>query len=353
MENYSCNTSIISRGIRRKRKIICLKLYAKEDENSLKIISLKDKVKKLNNEGIEESSAKDIINQLADELKDVSIKVDMELNNKSRVEKVTDDIEKVEEKIVELENNNTKNKIEQLENTFKVEIHRVGGEDIKSTILEDSKEKTITLIEGDIERYLVERNNLENTSIIMKLQDRSKLRRREILSIELLKNESVETTVIDFNLEANAEIKEDRINRKRRDMQKEDTFSNYEYEIKYGNPNKWVIQRPDGRGGQLELKLTEKRESKKVLNEYKESVDSINKMEKTVISYVGLAIFLKILAVPSVAAAIFTGGAASGAVVASTIAAAGTTAEAANHVFKLTKETSKAYSIYMEIKYDY
>lgn len=88
----------------------------------------------------------------------------------------------------------------------------------------------------------------------------------------------------------------------------QDTFLNFEYDIWYGSPNEWRLERPDGAFAQYYFKVYETDSNLSYLNDWKDDVNNLNAQEWAVLGGLGLSVFNVVKAAIISHAAIASGG---------------------------------------------
>lgn len=133
----------------------------------------------------------------------------------------------------------------------------------------------------------------------------------------------------------------------------EKTFTNYEYEITYGSPNKWELRRPgDNAFNWVYFQTYQTSSSKSYLEKFKDAVDDINVQEGAIIGAVGMSGLSVLAAAAAGAGAIFTGGTLSAAAWAAIVSAAGFGTAVVAKCMEYDQSCKDAYDAYWNTYYN-
>lgn len=133
----------------------------------------------------------------------------------------------------------------------------------------------------------------------------------------------------------------------------ENTFTNYEYTITYGNPNKWQLRRPgDNVFNWVYFDTYQATGNKDYLVAFQNAVDNINVQEGTIVGTLGMAGLSYLAAGAAGAGAIFTGGTLSGAAWGALLAAGGFSTAHVAACMAYDQSCKNAYDSYWNAYYN-
>ncbi len=129
----------------------------------------------------------------------------------------------------------------------------------------------------------------------------------------------------------------------------QDTFTNYEYDIYTGNPNKWHLERPKEAFSQYYFDVNETSSNKDRLNTYRSAVDTLNAQEIRVVSKGGKAMAAAAAAAFISGMASVSGGALTVAAITAAVAAVGATGETAEEITAMGNCCNDCLYAYMDV----
>lgn len=129
----------------------------------------------------------------------------------------------------------------------------------------------------------------------------------------------------------------------------QDTFSNYEYDIYTGNPNKWRLERPKEAFSQYYFEVNENSSNKDRLNTYRGAVDTLNAQEIKVVSSGGTAMASAAAAAFISGMASVSGGALTVAAITAVVAAVGATGKTAEEITEMGNCCNDCLYAYMDV----
>lgn len=133
----------------------------------------------------------------------------------------------------------------------------------------------------------------------------------------------------------------------------EKTFTNYEYEITYGNPNTWELRRPgDNMFNWVYFKTHQTSKNQSYLTTFRNAVDDINIQEGAIVGSLGMSALSIIAAGAAGAGAIFTGGTLSAAAWGAILSAAGFSTTYVATCMAYDKSCKNAYDAYWNTYYN-
>lgn len=133
----------------------------------------------------------------------------------------------------------------------------------------------------------------------------------------------------------------------------EKTFTNYEYEITYGSPNKWELRRPgDNALNFVYFQTYETSSNSSYLEKFMNAVDDINVQEAEIVGALGMSGLSVLAAAAAGAGAIFTGGTLSAAAWGAILSAAGFSGAYVAACMAYDQSCKNAYDAYWNTYYN-
>lgn len=168
----------------------------------------------------------------------------------------------------------------------------------------------------------------------------------KLTNVLTTKVEGQEEVVLDLNAIAKEQLKiesENEMNALAGKLE-ENTWTNFEYTINYGSPNKWQMRRPNGNSltSILYYNVNETNKNKSNLKGFKDSVDSLNDYERR---FIGAVTGVGILTIASLVVAAINGAAG----VAVGITAIGISGAAYNYCISMERAAKRAYHYYWQV----
>lgn len=130
---------------------------------------------------------------------------------------------------------------------------------------------------------------------------------------------------------------------------KENTFSNYEYTITTGSPNKWQIRRWKSLTSTYYYNVTETSKNKTYLNNFKKHVDDINTKEFAILGSITASLLTDIIAIASGVGNVLVGGSLTVAQWQAVLASAGAKAALVTSFTSWQTSVKNAYFQYWEV----
>lgn len=129
----------------------------------------------------------------------------------------------------------------------------------------------------------------------------------------------------------------------------QDTFSNFEYDIYIGSPNKWRLERPKGAFSQYYFEINENSSNQNRLNTYRSAVDTLNTQEVKAISMGGTAMVTTAAAAFVSGMAVASGGVLTPEAIASVVAAVGANGAMAIEISEMGNCCNNCLYAYMDV----